>query len=182
MIVILYRKSFVLIKFLEWLERIETERARHQIFQVTRAYSELHTTFKENDIILEFDDNLVTEVRDLDIQYQNDEVRTMVVRDGGIVRLDVRTISAKYLETEDFVFCCGLILQRPHHAVRQQIADLLSDVYVSFVVRTLFPRLHVVHQEPAIADIILVGLWLSRCTCKNPCYRFHHSRQWRRYA
>jgi len=45
--------------------------------------------------------------------------------------LKVPTIPTEDLETDRAVIFCGAVLHRPHHAVRQQISKLHSEVYVS---------------------------------------------------
>jgi len=55
----------------------------------------------------------------------------LVVRKGQEVHLRVPTVPTEDLETSRAVIFCGAVLQKPHHAVRQQISRLHSEVYVS---------------------------------------------------
>ena len=41
------------------------------------------------------------------------------------------TVAADDVETDRAVVFCGAIIHQPHHAVRQQISKLFSEVYVS---------------------------------------------------
>ena len=47
------------------------------------------------------------------------------------MRIQVPTVPTADLETDRAVVFCGAVLQKPHHAVRQQISKLHSEIYVS---------------------------------------------------
>lgn len=133
-----------------WIERVETEDPeRHQLFMVRKvdAGNKLpqretapgpppspgpqRTSLLEGDIILTIGDKLITRVSDLDIMYNNDLLDVLVVRKNEEVRLQVATVPTSELETDRVVAFCGAILHRPHHAVRQQISKLHSDIYIT---------------------------------------------------
>lgn len=54
-----------------------------------------------------------------------------VLRKREIMNIKVPTVPTSDLDTSKAVVFCGAILHRPHHAVRQQISKLHSDVYIS---------------------------------------------------
>jgi len=55
----------------------------------------------------------------------------IIVRHCKEMRLKIPTVPTDDLETDRVVIFCGAVLHRPHHAVRQQISKLHSEVYVS---------------------------------------------------
>lgn len=86
---------------------------------------------QESDIILTLNGKLVTRVSDLDVQYDNEWLDAVVVRKLEEVHVKVPTVPTEDLETSRVVIFCGAVLHRPHHAVRQQISKVHSDVYIS---------------------------------------------------
>ncbi|OAL26853.1 Pro-apoptotic serine protease nma111 [Fonsecaea multimorphosa] len=86
---------------------------------------------QEGDIILTLNDQLITRVSDFDIMYDKEWLDALVVRKGKEIRLRVPTVPTEDLETSRAVIFCGAVLQKPHHAVRQQISKLHSEIYVS---------------------------------------------------
>ncbi|KAK1041261.1 hypothetical protein LTR33_015711 [Friedmanniomyces endolithicus] len=67
----------------------------------------------------------------MDVMYTHDTLRAVVVRKQQEVELDIPTVPTSELETDRVVVFCGAVLHRPHHAVRQQISKVHSDIYVS---------------------------------------------------
>jgi C-terminal processing protease CtpA/Prc len=63
--------------------------------------------------------------------YDHDSLDALVVRGGKEMRLTIPTVPTEDLETSRAVIFCGAVLQKPHHAVRQQISKLHSEIYVS---------------------------------------------------
>ncbi|RDH26310.1 PDZ-like domain-domain-containing protein [Aspergillus welwitschiae] len=63
--------------------------------------------------------------------YEKDMLQALIVRNGQEMRIQVPTVPTEDLETDHVVVFCGAVLQKPHHAVRQQISKLHSEVYVS---------------------------------------------------
>jgi pro-apoptotic serine protease NMA111 len=86
---------------------------------------------QEGDIILTLNGRLITRVTDLDIMYSHDMLDAVIVRKREEVHLRVPTVHTQEFETDHAVVFCGAILHRPHHAVRQQISRIHSDIYVS---------------------------------------------------
>ncbi|KAF2671007.1 trypsin-like serine protease [Microthyrium microscopicum] len=116
----------------EWIERVEREDPeRHQLFMVRKVDSGYAGALLESDIILSLNDQLITRVTALDIQYHSPTLTAVVVRKRRTLTLSVPTVPTDALETTRAVIFCGAVLHRPHHAVRQQISKVHSDVYIS---------------------------------------------------
>jgi S1-C subfamily serine protease len=63
--------------------------------------------------------------------YDHEVLDAVIVRDCVEMSIKLPTVSAENLETDRAISFCGAVLHRPHHAVRQQISKLHSEVYVS---------------------------------------------------
>ena len=101
-----------------------------------------HTQYlQESDVILSINGKIITRVSELDVMYDHGVLDVVVVRKCEEIRLQVPTVPTEDLETNRAVIFCGAILHRPHHAVRQQISVLHSEVYVS--ARVSFPLSHI---------------------------------------
>jgi pro-apoptotic serine protease NMA111 len=122
----------------EWIQKVaQANPAGHQLFMVRKidcapesAPSETES-LQEGDIILTLNDKLITRVSEFDIMYDHDSLDALVVRGGKEMRLTISTVPTEDLETSRAVIFCGAVLQKPHHAVRQQISKLHSEIYVS---------------------------------------------------
>lgn len=120
-----------------WIAKVaESNPSRHQLFMVrkidcTPSTGKDSQSLQEGDIILTLNDQLITRVSELDVMYDNEYLDALIVRAGEEMRLKVPTIPTQDLETDRAVVFCGAVLHRPHHAVRQQISRLHSEVYVS---------------------------------------------------
>ncbi|KAK5684370.1 hypothetical protein LTS10_004238 [Elasticomyces elasticus] len=115
-----------------WIERVEREDPeRHQLFMVRKVDAGNLGGLMEGDVVLTLNGKLITRVGDLDVMYGVDELRVLVVRGRKEVELVVPTVPTSELETGRVVVFCGAVLHRPHHAVRQQISKVHSDIYVS---------------------------------------------------
>ena len=136
----------------EWIHKVAIANpSRHQLFLVRKidcATTPTNTTqqiasgtnhaptpsedsLQEGDIILTLNDQLITRVSELDVMYSSDSLWTLVVRNGKELTLNVPTIPTTDLSTSHALLFCGAVLHRPHHAVRQQISKLHSEIYVS---------------------------------------------------
>ncbi|KAJ5623583.1 Pro-apoptotic serine protease [Penicillium lividum] len=121
----------------EWIQKVaQANPSRHQLFMVRKVdcpTADLTPTdsFQEADIILTLDGQLITRVSELDVMYEKEVLEALIVRNGQEMRIRVPTVPTEDLETDRAVVFCGAVLQRPHHAVRQQISKLHSEVYVS---------------------------------------------------
>ncbi|TID22344.1 Pro-apoptotic serine protease NMA111 [Venturia nashicola] len=116
----------------EWIERIEKEDPeRHQIFMVRKVDSGHNDGLQESDVVLTLNNKLITRVPDLDIQYNNETLSAVIVRRRQQISITIPTVPTTDLETSRVIVFCGAVLHRPHHAVRQQISKIHSDVYIS---------------------------------------------------
>ncbi|KAF2487379.1 Peptidase, trypsin-like protein [Neohortaea acidophila] len=116
----------------EWIDRVEKEDPeRHQLFMVRKVDAGNIGGLTEGDIILTLNDRLITRVDDLDVMYNNETLSAVVIRKQEQLALTVPTVPTSELETNHVVVFCGAVLHRPHHAVRQQISKVHSDIYVS---------------------------------------------------
>jgi pro-apoptotic serine protease NMA111 len=121
----------------EWIQRVAKENsARHQLFMVRKIDCAPPNVsdqqpLKEGDIILTLNGKLITRVSEFDVMYDNEVLDALIVRDGKEMRLQIPTMPTEDLVTDRAVVFCGAVLQKPHHAVRQQISKLHSEVYVS---------------------------------------------------
>ncbi|KAL4867892.1 hypothetical protein BDV12DRAFT_186308 [Aspergillus spectabilis] len=122
----------------EWIEKVaKANPARHQLFMVRKVdcpppeFNSTGDNFQEGDIILTLDGQLITRVSELDIMYEKESLEALIVRNGEEMKIQVPTVSTEDLETDRAVVFCGAVLQKPHHAVRQQISKLHSEIYVS---------------------------------------------------
>ncbi|KAL6715162.1 hypothetical protein ACLMJK_007426 [Lecanora helva] len=120
-----------------WISKVaESNPSRHQLFMVRKVDCAPSTgtdsqSLQEGDIILTLNGILITRVSELDIMYDNEILDALIVRGGQEMNVKVPTIPTQDLETDRAVVFCGAVLHRPHHAVRQQISKLHSEVYVS---------------------------------------------------
>lgn len=122
----------------EWIERVAAANpSRHQLFMIRKvdtpppSFTHETNTLREADVILTLNDKLITRVSELDIMYENEVLDALIVRNGQEMRVKVSTVPTEDLETDRAVFFCGAVLQKPHHAVRQQISKLHSEIYIS---------------------------------------------------
>jgi pro-apoptotic serine protease NMA111 len=122
----------------EWISKVaKANPSRHQLFIIrkvdcgpTKGAGD-GQSLQEGDIILTLNDQLITRVSEFDIMYDKEYLDALVVRGGKEVQLRVPTLPTEDLETNRAVIFCGAVLQKPHHAVRQQISKLHSEIYVS---------------------------------------------------
>ena len=120
-----------------WIAKVtESSPSRHQLFMVRKvdcvpASGKDSQSLQEGDILLTLNGQLITRVSELDIMYDHEYLDALIVRGGKEMSLKVPTIPTQDLETDRAVVFCGAVLHRPHHAVRQQISKLHSEVYIS---------------------------------------------------
>lgn len=119
----------------EWIKKVaEDNPARHQLFMIRKRTFERGDetgALLEGDVILTFNGKIITRVSELDVMYDHEVLDAVIVRDCVEMSIKLPTVSAENLETDRAISFCGAILHRPHHAVRQQISKLHSEVYVS---------------------------------------------------
>ena len=116
----------------EWIEKVESEDPeRHQLFMVRKIDSSHLNGLQEGDIILTLNGRLITRVSDLDVMYDQQVLDAVIVRKTEELKIKVPTVPTEDVETDRAMIFAGAVLHRPHHAVRQQISKIHSDVYVS---------------------------------------------------
>ncbi|KAG7119752.1 Pro-apoptotic serine protease like protein [Verticillium longisporum] len=119
----------------EWIRKVtEANKTHHQLFMVsnrTFERKEQPGALLEGDIVLSLNGKVITRVSELDVMYSQEVIEAVVVRVKQKMTIQVHTSAADDVETDHAVSFCGAVLQRPHHAVRQQISKLHSEVYVS---------------------------------------------------
>ncbi len=118
----------------------EVERAnpeRHQLFMVRKVACghdqspSDSNALMEGDVLLKLNGKLITRVSELDVMYDQEVLDALILRNRQEVQIQVPTVPTEDLETDHVVVFCGAVLHRPHHAVRQQISKLHSEIYVS---------------------------------------------------
>jgi S1-C subfamily serine protease len=115
----------------EWIEKVHATESHHQLFAVKRVFGGTPGQLKEGDVLLTLGGNLVTTVADLDVMYWHGTLDAVVIRDGEPIPVQVDTIPAEVLETTHVVTMAGLVLTKPHNAVRQQTKKLPNAVYIA---------------------------------------------------
>ncbi|PHH72780.1 hypothetical protein CDD82_5804 [Ophiocordyceps australis] len=123
----------------EWIKKVtEANPSHHQLFMVSKRTferGEHPVSLVEGDIVLKLNGKMCTTISDFDVMYSTDVLDAVIVRECEELHLRLPTVAAKDMETDRAVSFCGAILHRPHHAVRQQISKLHSEVYVSSRIR-----------------------------------------------
>ncbi|KXX77841.1 hypothetical protein MMYC01_204638 [Madurella mycetomatis] len=120
----------------EWIHQVSlANTSHHQLFMVTKRTFERQEqegdALLEGDVLLTLNGKIITKISDLDVMYSHEELDAVIVRDCQELKLKLPTVAADDVETDRAISFCGAILHRPHHAVRQQISKLFSEVYVS---------------------------------------------------
>ena len=115
--------------------------------------------------------------------YSHDVLNAVIVRDCKEMTLKLPTVAADEIETDRAISFCGAVLHRPHHAVRQQISKLFSEVYVSARTRGspsyqygLAPTNFITHVNgkptPDLESFLAAVVKIPDNTCEpNPCLR-----------
>ncbi|KAL7266565.1 hypothetical protein RUND412_010886 [Rhizina undulata] len=116
----------------EWIKKVEEDNPeRHQLFMVRKVECGHAASLEEGDLILSINGKIMTRITELDVMYHNEFLDMVIVRNCQEMHIRVPTVTTDDLETDRAVIFCGAVLHRPHHAVRQQISKLHSEVYVS---------------------------------------------------
>jgi S1-C subfamily serine protease len=121
----------------DWIHRVSlANTSHHQLFMVTKRTFERNekedsAALLEGDVLLSLNGKIVTKISDLDVMYSHEHLNAVIVRDCKELSLKLPTVAAHDVETTRAVSFCGAIFHAPHHAVRQQISKLFSEVYVS---------------------------------------------------
>jgi S1-C subfamily serine protease len=119
----------------DWINKVALDNSsRHQLFMVRKRTFERggdSGALMEGDVLLSLNGKIITRVSELDVMYDHEILDAIIVREGQEINVKIPTVDANDLETDAALSFCGAILHRPHHAVRQQISKLHSEVYVS---------------------------------------------------
>lgn len=118
----------------EWIKQVENSgKDRLQFLAVSRVSvpeaGEPKTNFETGDIVLSIDGKPVYGITDITAQSTKDKLAFKIVRKRQELEIEVPTVEIK--PTNHLVFWCGAVLQAPHHAVRQSMMNLPSQVYVT---------------------------------------------------
>lgn len=119
----------------DWIQRVsEVNKHSHHLFMVSKRTYERGNhpeVLMEGDIILTLNGKMITRVSELDIMYSNEVLEAVIIRESQEMTVQVFTVPADAVETDNAISFCGAIIHVPHLAVRQQISKLHSEVYVS---------------------------------------------------
>ena len=171
----------------EWIQKVaEANPARHQLFIVRKVDCgpadgpSDGQSLQEGDIILTLNEQLITKVSEFDIMYDKEHLDALVVRGGKELKLSVPTVPTEDLETARALIFCGAVLQKPHHAVRQQISKLHSEIYVSARSRGSPAYQYGLGKfyYPCSSGAVLPPTFALMLTIINSTDQFHHTRQW----
>ncbi|RQM07836.1 hypothetical protein DH86_00000716 [Scytalidium sp. 3C] len=169
----------------EWIKKVaEDNSSRHQLFMVRKRTFERGEdagALLEGDVILTLNGKIITRVNELDVMYDHEVLDAVIVRDCVEMHIQLPTVSADDLETTRAISFCGAILHRPHHAVRQQISKLHSEVYVSARTRGspayqygLAPTNFITHVNgkptPDLESFLKEVVGIPDNTCKSPYF------------
>ena len=167
----------------EWIHKVSlANTSHHQLFMVTKRTferEEQNEALLEGDILLTLNGKMITKISELDVMYSNELLDATIVRDCKDINLKLGTVAAEGVETHRGVSFCGAVLHRPHHAVRQQISKLFSDVYVSARTRGspayqygLAPTNFITHVNgkptPDIESFLAAAIEIPDNTCTFP--------------
>ena len=115
-----------------WIERVQREdQEHHQLFMIRKVDADNISPLQEGDIILTLNGALVTRTGHLDVMYDQQTLSAEIVRKSQQQSIELPTVSTSELETDRLVVFCGLIIHRPHHAVRQAVSTVHSGIYIS---------------------------------------------------
>ncbi|KAK4107095.1 trypsin-like serine protease [Canariomyces notabilis] len=129
----------------KWISQLESSHStRHQLLEVHNPTSTVSCEGSEDnegymlesgDILLTLNGKLITEMSQLDYMHWSDkkELVAEIVRNGEEQKLTLRTVAANDVESTHAISFLGAILQPPYHAVRQEVREYHSGVYVSRV-------------------------------------------------
>ncbi|KAI1423308.1 Pro-apoptotic serine protease NMA111 [Xylaria sp. FL1777] len=119
----------------DWIQRVpEVSKHSHHFFMVSKLTFERGNhpnVLLEGDVILTLNGKMMTRVSELDIMYSHEVLDAVILRESQEMHLEVPTVTLDDVETDHAISFCGAILHVPHLAVRQQISQLHSEVYVS---------------------------------------------------
>lgn len=117
----------------EWIKKVEDSgRDRFQFMAVSRSAvpEDQHKPELEHlDVVLSIDGKQVFDQNDINRCYDKDTLTFKIVRRKREMDLEVSTAEIK--STDHIAIWSGVVVQAPHHAVRQSMLNLPSQVYVT---------------------------------------------------
>ncbi|KAF8847674.1 hypothetical protein BDZ45DRAFT_607089, partial [Acephala macrosclerotiorum] len=120
-----------------WIKKVESHpsssRKLFRIKKLAARFARGQETLLEGDVLLTLNGELITWFSELNNMQCHEVLEARIVRSGVETVLQVPTISANDLQTDKFVKFCGAVIQKPHFAIKQQMRNLPSEVYVSGV-------------------------------------------------
>lgn len=117
-----------------WIQKYEnSDKDRLQILAVNRVScpvsEDLRSNLETGDIILAMDGEPVLSLSEITKNANKPTVNFKIVRRGK--EMDIVTPTVQPRSTDHLVIWGGAVLQPPHHAVRQSMTNLPSEVYVT---------------------------------------------------
>jgi pro-apoptotic serine protease NMA111 len=100
------------------------------MFAVVKPFAGHETGFEEGDIILTLDNELITNAKSIFRNDLQEKVNALVLRSSNLVNLHISTFPTLEIEASRVVIFCGATLQQPHLALRQDMSNLPSEVYL----------------------------------------------------
>ena len=115
----------------EWITKAEEHSLHHQLFMVKRIFNDHPGQLLEGDILLSLNGKVITMASELDVLHWHETLEAVVVRRREQINVELHTVADDDVETTHIATLCGVLLQKPHLAVRQHIKELPSEVYIS---------------------------------------------------
>ena len=101
------------------------------LFMVRKVDPSHDAGLREGDVLLELNEKRVTQAQDLDVVSNNESLEAVIFRDRQNHMIKVSTLPTEMADTRHLVSFCGATFHSPHHALRQQIGLIESQVYIS---------------------------------------------------
>jgi hypothetical protein len=118
----------------EWIAKMEESNSdRLQFISVSRVtcpeVESQHSLLEPGDIVLSIEGMIAYTIQDITSITDKDFIKFLIVRRKKEIEVNVPCVEVK--SSDHLVFWAGAILQAPHHAVRQSLINLQSQVYVT---------------------------------------------------
>lgn len=117
----------------EWIKKLEDSGSdRFQFMAVSRSAvpeDQHKPELEHRDVVLSINGKQVFDQTDISRCYDQDTVKFKIVRRKKELDIEVPTVEVK--TTDHIAIWSGVVVQAPHHAVRQAMSNLPSQVYVT---------------------------------------------------
>ncbi len=119
----------------DWLRKFQNTDRKRQVLAVSRlvAGSDASRQFKEGDLLVAINGNIVRSFRDVELKSQTQTVKVTIVRGGQEIDLELATQELGGIGTARAIQWAGAMIQNPHRALAAQRGIKPESVYVSFV-------------------------------------------------